>query len=87
MRGWIGPHVGDRTDNDVGPAQRAGLATAFIRRGPWGYILRNPALEAACLFRLRTLAELPDLVRKHNETAGYDTRPERDLSRSSSSPR
>jgi HAD superfamily hydrolase (TIGR01662 family) len=80
-------YVGDRIDNDVGPAQGAGLATAFIRRGPWGYILRDAALEEACLFRLTTLAELPDLVRKHNEAAGYDARPERDLSRSSSSPR
>ena len=44
-------------------------------------------MEEACLFRLATLAELPDLVRKHNEAAGYDARLERDLSRSSSSPR
>src|SRR2546430_3376062 len=78
-------YVGDRMDNDVDPAQRAGLATAFIRRGPWGYILRNAALEEACLFRLTTLAELPELVRQHNEAAGYDARLGRDLSRSSSS--
>src|SRR2546425_623490 len=63
-------YVGDRMDNDVGPAQRAGLATAFIRRGPWGYILRDAVLEEACLFRLTTLAELPALVGKHNEAAG-----------------
>ena len=62
-------YVGDRLDNDVGPAQRAGLLTALIRRGPWGYILRDPAQEAACLFRLETLAELPGLVRGHNATA------------------
>ena len=80
-------YVGDRIDNDVGPAQRAGLETAFIRRGPWGYILRDAALEDGCLFRLTTLAELPELARKHNEAAGYDDRPERGLSRSSSSPR
>src|SRR5207302_1722010 len=78
-------YVGDRTDNDVGPAQAAGLATAFIRRGPWGYILRDAALEEACLFRLTTLEELPGLVRQHNEAAGYDARLESDLSRSSSS--
>ena len=80
-------YVGDRMDNDVGPAQAAGLATAYIRRGPWGYILRDPAVEEACLFRLTNLAELPELVAKHNEAAGYDARPERDLSRSSSSGR
>jgi HAD superfamily hydrolase (TIGR01549 family) len=31
-------YVGDRLDNDVLPAARAGLRTALIRRGPWGYI-------------------------------------------------
>ena len=62
-------YVGDRLDNDVRPAQEAGMATALIRRGPWGYILDDPAVSDRCLFRLDTLAELPELVRKHNEAA------------------
>jgi FMN phosphatase YigB (HAD superfamily) len=33
-------YVGDRLDFDIGPAARAGLFTVWIRRGPWGYILR-----------------------------------------------
>lgn len=32
-------YVGDRLDNDIAPAMDAGLATAWLRRGPWGYIL------------------------------------------------
>ncbi|MBM7771760.1 HAD superfamily hydrolase (TIGR01549 family) [Actinokineospora baliensis] len=60
-------YVGDRIDNDVRPAQQAGLRTALIQRGPWGYILRDPAVEEQCLFRLANLAELPNLVRLHNE--------------------
>ncbi len=28
-------YVGDRLDNDVLPARKAGMKTAFIRRGPW----------------------------------------------------
>lgn len=28
-------YVGDRRDNDVGPAGRAGLRTVWLRRGPW----------------------------------------------------
>ncbi|GAC1364525.1 MAG: HAD family hydrolase [Actinomycetota bacterium] len=59
-------YVGDRLDNDIAPAQQAGMATAFLRRGPWGYILRDPQVEARCLFRLATLAELPSLLRLHN---------------------
>ena len=31
-------YVGDRIDNDVLPAKSAGLQTALIRRGPWGYL-------------------------------------------------
>jgi len=62
-------YVGDRLDNDVGPAQQAGLLTALIRRGPWGYILADPAREAACLFRLESLAELAELIRRHNAGA------------------
>jgi len=31
-------YVGDRLDNDVQPASRAGMRTALIRRGPWGYL-------------------------------------------------
>lgn len=31
-------YVGDRLDNDVLPAQQAGMLAVFIRRGPWGVI-------------------------------------------------
>ncbi|MEW9549557.1 HAD family hydrolase [Nonomuraea sp. NPDC050783] len=31
-------YVGDRLDNDVLPAGRAGMRTALVRRGPWGYL-------------------------------------------------
>ena len=59
-------YVGDRLDNDIRPALAAGMATALIRRGPWGYILHDPAVVDRCLFRLDSLAELPELVRRHN---------------------
>jgi FMN phosphatase YigB (HAD superfamily) len=80
-------YVGDRLDNDIAPAQRAGLATAWIRRGPWGYILEDATLEEACLFRLRDLSELPELVRLFNEKNGYEAIAESGLNRSSSSSR
>jgi FMN phosphatase YigB (HAD superfamily) len=60
-------YVGDRIDNDVRPAQEAGINTALIRRGPWGYILRDEAVEERALFLLTTLADLPGLVSDHNE--------------------
>ena len=33
-------YVGDRLDNDIAPAAQAGLHTVWVRRGPWGFILR-----------------------------------------------
>ena len=35
-------YVGDRVDNDVIPASRAGLRAVWLRRGPWGVIQRLP---------------------------------------------
>lgn len=31
-------YVGDRLDNDVLPARRAGMYAVFLRRGPWGHV-------------------------------------------------
>jgi HAD superfamily hydrolase (TIGR01662 family) len=59
-------YVGDRLDNDIRPAQVAGIATALIRRGPWGHILQDPDVLQRCLFRIDSLAELPTLLSKHN---------------------
>ncbi|WP_169947712.1 HAD family hydrolase [Microbispora sp. H11081] len=59
-------YVGDRLDNDIRPAQRSGLRTALVRRGPWGHILHDEAAARACLFHVDSLAEIPALVRKHN---------------------
>lgn len=56
-------YVGDRIDNDLKPAKAAGLRTAFIRRGPWGYILENhPDMATAADWKVTTLAELPGLL-------------------------
>jgi len=59
-------YVGDRLDNDIGPAQKSGMQTALIRRGPWGYILKQPNVEEQCLFIIDTLAELPGRIAEHN---------------------
>lgn len=40
-------YVGDRLDNDIAPAALAGLVTVWVRRGPWGYVLRPKDLKAA----------------------------------------
>lgn len=59
-------YVGDRLDNDIRPAQKAGLRTALVRRGPWGHILGDETAARECLFRVDSLDELPALIRKHN---------------------
>jgi FMN phosphatase YigB (HAD superfamily) len=48
-------YVGDRSDNDVGPALAARMVAVHIRRGPWGYLQQPP--DGA--IRIRSLDELP----------------------------
>ena len=52
-------YVGDRVDNDVLPAARAGLIAIHVRRGPWGRL--QPTPEEATL-GLDDLASLPDAL-------------------------
>ena len=60
-------YVGDRLDNDLKPAKAAGMRTAFIRRGPWGYIWeRHPDMTDAADWRMTSLVELPAIVARAN---------------------
>jgi HAD superfamily hydrolase (TIGR01662 family) len=60
-------YVGDRLDNDLKPAKAAGMRTAFIRRGPWGYIWEHhPDMPEAVDWCMETLAELPAIVAEAN---------------------
>lgn len=49
-------YVGDRLDNDIRPAKAAGLHTAHVKRGPWGYLTYQPG---GADLELDSLAELP----------------------------
>ncbi|MFJ9771258.1 HAD family hydrolase [Kitasatospora sp. NPDC101157] len=62
-------YVGDRLDNDVLPAARAGMRTALIRRGPWGWIQQHDPATAEATFRIDSLGELPELIAKFNAGA------------------
>jgi FMN phosphatase YigB (HAD superfamily) len=48
-------YVGDRVDNDVLPAKRAGMVAVHIRRGPYGVLRDGAAADA----RIESLDELP----------------------------
>jgi FMN phosphatase YigB (HAD superfamily) len=54
-------YVGDRLDNDVLPAHGAGLRTAFVRRGPWGYVHALKPEAALADLRVDSLSELAAL--------------------------
>ncbi|WP_308159298.1 HAD family hydrolase [Curtobacterium sp. ISL-83] len=55
-------YVGDRLDNDVLPARAVGMRTAFIRRGPWGYLhAERPEVGLADL-QLDTLMDLTEAL-------------------------
>lgn len=55
-------YVGDRLDNDILPARDAGLRTAFVRRGPWGFAHSLLAEVKAADLRLDSLSELEELI-------------------------
>lgn len=62
-------YVGDRVDNDLKPAKAVGMRTAFIRRGPWGYIWeRHPEMTDWADWRISALAQLPELVAGFNSS-------------------
>jgi HAD superfamily hydrolase (TIGR01662 family) len=55
-------YVGDRFENDVLPAQRAGLTGVLIRRGPWGFVNEaHPDADQADL-RITSLTELQQML-------------------------
>jgi HAD superfamily hydrolase (TIGR01662 family) len=51
-------YVGDHPANDALPAKAAGLRTAHVRRGPWGYLWADEPAAAAADWRITTLTEL-----------------------------
>ncbi len=54
-------YVGDRLDNDVLPARRAGMFAVFLRRGPWGHLHAHRPEVASAHARIESLDELPAL--------------------------
>jgi len=55
-------YVGDRLDNDVLPAQRAGMMGVFLRRGPWGYLHAGWPEAAEVQHRIDDLTQLADVL-------------------------
>ena len=63
-------YVGDRVDNDLGPAVAAGMHTALVHRGPWATIQwHTEEAEKLPTFRVESLLELSPLIKQFNEQA------------------
>ncbi len=73
-------YVGDRVDNDLAPAKRSGLRTAFVKRGPWGWIHRDKT-EVAELsdWQIDSLQELVGIVASVNCYSDNEARRTDDL--------
>jgi HAD superfamily hydrolase (TIGR01549 family) len=61
-------YVGDRVDNDVLPAVRAGMIGVFLRRGPWGYLHADLPEASQAHLRLDSLADLPAALAAMNSS-------------------
>jgi len=55
-------YVGDRLDNDVEPALRAGMVGIFLRRGPWALIQATRVEACARRYEISNLMELLPLL-------------------------
>ncbi|GAB3862130.1 hypothetical protein GCM10027610_105840 [Dactylosporangium cerinum] len=56
-------YVGDHRDHDLLAGCNAGVRTALIRRGPWGYLWHDePKVRTAAAFVASGLTELVEMV-------------------------
>jgi FMN phosphatase YigB (HAD superfamily) len=55
-------YVGDRIDNDILPAQAAGMRGIFVERGPWGRIHAQRGDAARADVRVHALLELAETL-------------------------
>jgi HAD superfamily hydrolase (TIGR01549 family) len=55
-------YVGDRVDNDVIPAQAAGMTAVFVERGPFGRVHARRGDAAGADIFVKSLTELPDAL-------------------------
>lgn len=62
LRGREIAYVGDRIDNDVLPAKRAGMTGVFLRRGMWADVQRHWPEAVQADIVIDSLAELPDAL-------------------------
>jgi FMN phosphatase YigB (HAD superfamily) len=58
-------YVGDRLDNDVGPAAAFGMLAVFIRRGPWAWIRAGRATPSEATLVVDSLTQLPGALAAH----------------------
>ncbi|MBW5485054.1 HAD family hydrolase [Streptomyces bambusae] len=57
-------YVGDHPANDIVPARAAGLRTAHLRRGPWGFWWADdPDVRAMADWSINSLHDLLDIVK------------------------
>jgi HAD superfamily hydrolase (TIGR01549 family) len=61
-------YVGDRLDNDVLPARKAGMVTVFLERGPWGRIHARHTEARFADLKLKQLLELPSALATFSRT-------------------
>jgi hypothetical protein len=57
-------------DNDIPPAHRAGMRTAHLRRGPWGYLHARRSERSVADLQVDSLAELATAWTDNAWTAG-----------------
>ncbi len=55
-------YVGDRLDNDISPANCAGVTTAWVHRGPWGSILTREMAQSVVELSVKPTTEVSSVT-------------------------
>lgn len=63
-------YVGDRLDNDVLPAQEFGMHSAFLRRGPWGFLQATWQEAESARYSIDTLSGILPVIEHINQMTG-----------------
>ena len=70
-------YIGDRLDNDIVPAARAGMMAVLVRRGPWAEILADRPERQHASAVIDSLEQLPPLLTQEGRSEGSRTPPSR----------
>ena len=61
--------IGNSLPSDINPALRIGMNAVWINANVWGYEKRERSPIAGCIYKIKSIAELPNIIRNAQLTS------------------